>query len=199
MKRNPIAPKYLALLLLAAPLAFSACKKDKEEPKPADDNELITTVVYTLEAPAGSTAPAVSITWEDRDGDGGAAPVVTGGTAGRLTLQRNTLYTGSILLLDRTKTPADTISNEVADEADQHLFVYQTTPAGLLNIVRTDRDTNRLEVGLETTATAPAAGTGSLKITLRHQPPMANGTRIKDGTFGPGDTDVAADFPVTVQ
>ena len=199
MKRNPFLPKHLALLLLAAPLTFAACDKDNEDPKPANDNELITTVVYSLKAPAGSTAPNVSITWEDRDGEGGAAPVVTGGTGGRLTLRPNTVYTGDILLLDRTKTPADTISNEVAEEADEHLFVYEANPAALLGVVRTDRDANRLEVGLKTTATTAAAGTGTLKITLRHQPPQANGTRIKDGTFGPGDTDVAADFPLTVQ
>ena len=198
MKRNPFLPKHLARLLLAAPLALWSCKNE-DLPQPATDNELITTVIYSLTAPAGSPAPAVSITWEDRDGEGGAAPIVSGGTAGHLTLQRNTLYTGSILLLDRTKTPADTISNEVAREADKHLFVYEATPAGLLTVARTDRDANYLEVGLKTTVTAPAAGPGTLKITLRHQPPLANGTRVKDGTFGPGDTDVAADFPVTVQ
>lgn len=186
--KTPIQPSKLWLaLLLAMPLAFASCDDD-DGPEPEEDNELITTVTYVLTPDAGSTAPAVTITWEDLDGAGGAAPVITGSP-----LRANTTYTGAITVLDRTKTPAADITEEVAEEDEDHLFFYDPTPANVLTVTRTDRDANNREVGLVTRVVTTAAATGSLKITLRHQP----GT--KNGTFAPGDTDIEATVPVTVQ
>ncbi|MCC2548190.1 hypothetical protein LJY25_17200 [Hymenobacter sp. BT175] len=180
--------KPLLALLLSLPLAFSACSDD--EPEPEEDAELITTVTYALTPAAGSTAPAATITWEDLDGAGGAAPVITGGP---LTLRANTTYTGTITLLDKTKSPVANVTDEVATEKEDHLFFYAPTPAGLMTITRTDRDANNREVGLTTRLATTAAGSGSLKITLLHQP----GT--KDGTASTGEADVEATVPVTVQ
>ena len=195
MKRNTSSSirrpaKLMLALLLAAPLAFTACKKDKDDPKPDEDNELITTVIYALTPAAGSTAPAATITWEDLDGAGGTAPVVTGGP---LALRANTTYTGTITLLDKTKNPVANVSDEVAKEKDEHLFVYDPTPANLVTVTRTDLDSKGLQVGLTTRVVTTTAATGSLKITLRHQP------GVKNGTFAPGDTDVEATVPVAVQ
>jgi hypothetical protein len=176
----------LAALLLAAPLVFASCKKDQDEPTPDDDNEQITTVTYVL-TPTGGGA-AATVTWRDVDGTGGNAP-----TIGTLNLRPNTTYTGAITLLDETKNPVVNTSEEIAKEKDEHLFVYTPTPAALLAITRTDTDSKNLPVGLNTRLVTNAAGTGTLVVTLRHQP----GT--KDGTAGPGDTDVEVTFPVTVQ
>ncbi|WP_426058373.1 hypothetical protein [Hymenobacter sp. B1770] len=176
----------LAALLLAFPLAFSACKKDKD-PEPEEDNEQITTVTYVL-TPTTAGAGTATVTWRDLDGAGGNAP-----TIGTLNLRANTTYTGAITLLDETKTPVTDITKEVAEESDEHLFIYQGTPASLLNITRTDRDKKNLEIGLTTQVITNAAGTGTLKITLRHQPGSKNGSET------PGDTDVEVTFPVTVQ
>lgn len=175
----------LAALLLAAPLVFSACKKD-DEPVPDEDNEQITTVTYVL-TPTGGGTPA-TVTWRDTDGTGGNAP-----TIGTLNLQPNTTYTGAIALLDETKNPVANITDEVRAESDEHLLVYTPTPVALLAITRTDRDARNLEIGLATRLVTNAAGVGSLKVALRHQP----GT--KDGSPTPGDTDVEVTFPVTVQ
>ncbi|SHJ29969.1 hypothetical protein SAMN02745146_2810 [Hymenobacter daecheongensis DSM 21074] len=188
---RPLAPARFALaLLLAAPLAFAACSDDKDDPEPEEDNELITTVTYTLTPVAGSSAPAATITWEDLDGAGGAAPVITGGP---LALRAGTTYTGTITLLDKTKTPAANVTDEVAKEKEDHLFLYEPAPTVLLSITRTDKDSKNLEVGLTTRLVTTTAATGTLKITLRHQP----GT--KNGNASPGDTDVEATVPVAVQ
>ena len=129
--RFKLSAKPLLALLLALPLAFSACSDD-DEPEPEEDNELITTVTYALTPAAGSTAPAATITWEDLDGAGGAAPVITGGP---LALRAGTTYTGTITLLDKTKTPAANITDEVAKEKDDHLFIYEPAPAGAVKEV----------------------------------------------------------------
>ena len=179
----------LAALLLATPLLFASCEKDTEDPEPDEDNEQITTVSYVLTPTTGSGA-ALTATWRDTDGTGGNAPTISA-----LGLKPNTTYTGNIILLDETKNPVVVTSDEVAKEKDEHLFFYEPTPAGLLSITRTDRDSKNLEVGLTTRLVTTAAGTGTLKITLRHQP----GAGVKNGTFAPGDTDVEVTFPVTVQ
>ena len=184
MFQSPFRFRFAALLL-AAPLLFAAC--DDDGPEPDDDNELITTVTYTLTPTTGGGA-AISATWKDLDGTGGNAP-----TIGALSLKPNTTYTGAITLRDETKTPAADITKEVADEDEDHALFYAATPAGLLTITRTDKDSKNLETGLATQLITNAAGTGSLRVTLRHQP----GT--KNGTATPGDTDVEVNFPVTVQ
>ncbi len=188
-----------ALLLLALPLAFAACKDDdKDNPQPNNqDNELITTVRYTL-TPVGGGGAALTAQYRDVDGDGGAAPVITyNGGAARLIFDKSKTYTGEILLLDESKSPIDTISNEVLEEANEHLLVYKTNPANLLTITRTDLDTNTptpFPLGLQTTVAPRAtAGTGTLQVILRHQP------GVKDGTETPGDTDVDVTFAAEVQ
>lgn len=183
--KNPLFRMLLLALLATAPL-FSACNNDDDDPTPDDDNEQITTVTYTL-TPVGGGA-AVSATYRDVDGDGGTAPVITS-----LALAPNTTYTGVLSLLDETKTPVVNTSAEILEEADEHLFWFEPTPANLLTVTRTDRDKNNLEIGLQTRVVTTAAATGNLKITLRHQP----GT--KNGTFAPGDTDVEVTFPTTVR
>ncbi len=185
-------------LLLALPVVFSACKDDKkDDPKPDNqDNELITTVRYTL-TPVGGGA-AITAQYRDIDGDGGTAPVFTySAGATKLLLAKSKTYTGEILLLDESKSPVDTISNEVLEEANEHLFIYKVAPPALFTVVRTDFDTNTptpLPLGLQTTlATTATADTGTLQIILKHQPDVKNGTET------PGDTDVDVSFPVEVR
>jgi hypothetical protein len=184
---NTILLRPFALILLAAPFLFTACKKDKD-PAPADENEVITTVTYTL-TPVGGGTP-VAVTFRDPDGDQGSQQP----TIGTLTLAANTAYTGALTVLDETKSPVENTTAEILEKSDEHLFVYTVNPAGLLTIARTDRDKNNIEVGLATSVqTQTTAGTGVLNIVLRHQP----GT--KNGTATPGSSDVDVTFPVVVQ
>ncbi|UOQ66631.1 hypothetical protein [Hymenobacter volaticus] len=182
---NSLFRATLLAFVAAAPL-FSACNDDNDDPTPDDDNEQITTVTYKL-TPTNGGAP-VSVTYKDADGDGGTAPVI-----GSLTLAANTTYTGELTLLDETKNPAVNTSAEILEEADKHLFVFEPAPANLMTVTRTDKDKNNLEIGLQTRLVTTTAATGTLKITLRHQP----GT--KNGTSAPGDTDVEVTFPTTVR
>ncbi|HTJ51011.1 MAG TPA: hypothetical protein VL443_16230 [Cyclobacteriaceae bacterium] len=71
-------------------------------------------------------------------------------------------------------------------------------PAGSnlnLSIVITDHDNNSQQypLGLETKFTTAAASSGWLRIVLRHQP------NVKNGTYAPGSTDLDVGFNVKIQ
>ena len=80
---------------------------------------------------------------------------------------------------------------------DQWDNSYETNTPPYLNltVVRTDMDNNTppLPVGLSNTFTTGAASNGFLRMVLRHQP------NVKNGTFAPGSTDTDAKFKITIQ
>ncbi len=175
----------MILAVVVGAIAFTGCKKD--ELPDVDENELITTfrLKFINNADDSDTQ---TITWKDLDGDGGADPVID-----ELSLQANAVYSLSVdAVLDESKSPAEDIKEEIAEENDEHLFVY--TPSTGLNAVfnNFDKDENNLAVGLTATVTTGAASSGTLKVTLRHQPD------VKDGTSAPGSTDMETTFTVTI-
>lgn len=185
-KRNQ---RHIALLslLLSATLFTVSCKD--EEVDAEEENELITTV--KLNFTSGGTTQ--SFKYSDSDGDGGKAPTVDA-----ISLKPNTTYTLTVEVLDESKMPVSDITEEVKEESDEHLFVYTPTPSSLLTYTYGDKDANNFVIGLTGSAKTNAAGTGKLKVQLRHQPPI-NGKATKDGTPTPGSDDINIDFNVAVQ
>ena len=168
---------------------IASCKKDEDEvtnPPIVNEEEVITTLTLQFTETSGAEDP-FTVTFRDPDGDGGLAPDIFES----ITLTGGLSYTCSILLLNETETPADTISLEVLAEADEHLFCFEVTGADL-DIARTDSD-GEFEVGLESLWTAGALSSGTVMVTLKHQP------GIKDGTCEVGDTDVEVEFDVVIE
>ncbi len=181
--------RVLWAVLLAAAVTVTACKKDDEQVP--EENELITTVTLTF-TEAGTTNVR-TVTYKDSDGDGGAAPMI-----GKLSLAPNKTYNLTVQILDETKTPVDNVTEEITEEKDEHLFVYTPTPATLLTVTITDKDSRNFPVGLTGTAVTGAAGTGKLQVVLRHQPPVG-GNPVKNGTAGPGSSDFDGTFDVEIK
>ncbi len=186
MKLNTI--KLLAVFFMSG-LAFTSCSSDDDGHDHDHEEELITTVIYQLtnNADAGDV---VTLTFTDLDGEGG-----TDGTydiSGPFTANAN--YAGTIQLLNATENPADDITLEVEEEADEHEFFYTNT-AGL-TITKTDVDVNNNPVGIETTLATGAASTGSITVVLKHEP-----TKPNDGTAAGagGSTDVEVTYAISVQ
>ena len=181
--------KSIMLALGALSLVVVGCKKD--EVKPTDvhehnDGELIT----TLELKFVNNDTTFVVTFDDPDGDGGNAPI----KLDQINLLKNTEYSVELTLLDKTKTPYDTISNEVLEEADDHLFFYSSSPVDLLNITITDKDSKDRDLGLRSIwKTNTAVGSGTVKVKLMHQP------GVKDGKLEVGDMDVEVEFPVVIK
>jgi hypothetical protein len=191
MKIKMFKPFMLALGALS--LVFISCKKDAAKPTDNydhNDSELITTLEmkFSGKGVLGNDTTFV-VMFNDPDGDGGNIPI----QFDTIHLLKNSTYNVELTLLDKSKTPADTISNEVLEEANDHLFFYSSNPLGLVNVAITDKDGNGKNLGLKSTWTTSNVGSGKMKVKLMHQP------GVKDGTSATGDTDVEVDFQVNVK
>lgn len=185
MKRiNALAASVFATLLLTV-----ACNNGEQNVTPTDDNEAITTATLTLTNKANQSE-VVTATIENLN-------TTADFSKATLNLKANTTYTGVITLLDKTKTPTLDATAEIKEKANEHLFVYTPTPSTLLTVTLTDKDTNPAPgpypIGLTTEIKTGAAGTGKLKVVLRHQP------NAKNGQATPGTSDLDTDFTVVVQ
>lgn len=187
LKKNfrRLLPVFMAFGLFFTILSCKDKEIDAEE-----ENEIITTIKLNFTA-NGTTQ---TFLFTDPDGDGGNAPT----KFENISLKTNTTYTLTIELLDESKTPSENITQEVATESDEHLFVYTPTPASLLTYTYGDKDARNFPIGLTGSVKTGAVGSGKLKVQLRHQPPI-NGKDVKDGTSTPGSDDVNLDFNIAIQ
>ncbi|MBX2968925.1 MAG: hypothetical protein KF803_06115 [Cyclobacteriaceae bacterium] len=185
---------FLGSFLLATLLLVSC----GDDPEPANEEELITTLTVTL-TPTGG-AP-ITMTFKDLDGEGAGVPEYiysSGGDAA--VLSASTTYTAEITLLNESVTPAENITEEVEEEADEHLFCFDKTGLTGLTITYADTEADYIAggstkvVGLATTWTTTTTGEGTVTIILRHQP----GTKTGDCP-GPGETDIEVTFNIAIQ
>jgi hypothetical protein len=193
-----------ALGSIAAALAFmaSACVTEGDHDQ---DTEVISRVELTF-TPVGGGDP-LTFAFSDPDGDGGMS-----GTAERIELAAGTQYTLELRFSNDLADPAEDITADIEAEAEDH-FVFILADAGLTHAyadLESDYGSNAigddLPVGLVDTITTDAAGTGTLRVMLRHLPEL-NGQPQKtsdlpqqflDGEDLPGSADVDVSFELTV-
>jgi hypothetical protein len=88
------------------------------------------------------------------------------------------------------------VNSEILEEANDHLVCYTHTNDATvvhLEILRTDKDAQNLELGLTSTWKGILAQDGGIIVALKHQP------KIKNGSCAIGETDVEVSFPVSVK
>jgi hypothetical protein len=183
--------KTIALVFSTVAI-FTSCSDDDNKSTPVNEEELITTVKVTL------TNGTNIITLTSKDLDGPDAPVITGGT-----LAANTVYIGEVSLLNETEDPAEVISAEIEESAEEkldHQFFFGALEGLLGTFAYADEDGEGNPIGLSFTFRTGAASTGSLSVTLRHLPnKSATGVSSGDITNAGGTTDAQAIFPITVE
>jgi hypothetical protein len=175
----------LAALVLASSL--NSCKPEDD----ADTGqETITTLVVSIKNNATNAVTTATF----RDSNGSEAGGVT--QFDSIALATASSYDVSLLLLDETKSPADTISKEILEEADAHQFYFSSNPNGLATFEIKDKDSKNLPVGLLSTWTTTGAyANGSLTIKLKHKP----GQKAENDLDTKGETDIEVTFPAKVQ
>lgn len=166
-------------------LLYTSCIKSLEAPELINEEELITTLVVYLE----SATETIELRYTDLDGDG-----PNEGVYSTANLKANTTYSGSLKFINESINPAEDITLEVEEEADDHQVFYVVN--GLdLSIESTNLDTKGYYLGTEFSIQTQSASSGQLQFILRHLP-----TKPNDGnpaTAG-GATDLSVVFPLTV-
>ena len=180
MKTNHILPFLLFIIVLAS------CKKD--DPVIPNEEELITTLIYTLTPDGGGNS--VVLKFVDLDGDGGNPPIITSDP-----LASTTSYTGTVELLNELVSPPGNITEEVIEEGEAHQLFYNVSDTGL-QIGFNDSDINGDPIGVETTVLTQQASVGTLTIVLRHFPKKPNDGTAEDAG---GETDIQVTFDMIVQ
>ncbi len=184
--------KFLPFGIIA--LLIASCSSDDNTSAPVNEEEVITTITATL-TPQGGGTP-ITLTSRDLDGDGPNAPVIT--VSGNLAT--NTVYNGSVDLLNETVTPAESITAEIIEEALDHQFFFSGTNNIGTAGYAAPFDSNNNPVGVNFTFTTTAAATGNLTIVLRHEPnKTAAGVANGDITNAGGHSDIEVTFPVIVE
>ncbi len=183
--------KELSILIIAL-LIITSCSDD-DNPIIVVEEEVITTMTITLTPDGGGTSTIMQT--RDDDGDGPNPPVVTN----PVNLAANTTYTGSIELLNELESPAEDITEEVEELDDEHQFFFSATNA-IATFDYTDQDDDGNPVGLNFTLTTGNAGTGTVTVSLIHEP-MKDASGVSDGdiTNAGGEEDISETFNVVVQ
>lgn len=183
---------FSLLILIVGVGVLVQCKR-ADDVEPTDENELITTLKLSFSEVGNSASPQVFI-FRDVDGEGGNPP----SSFDKVVLKPGTSYTLRTIVQDESRGSVEDLTTEIASRAEEHLFVYTASPAGLLTYQYGDKDSRNHPIGLMGTATTGAAGKGKLRVRLRHQPPVG-GVVVKDGTVGPGSDDINLDFDLEVK
>ena len=175
--------KIFKYALLAIPFLYFSCNDDDDTPEPINEEEVITTLNVYVDG-------ALAMSSTDSDGDGPLEPVVTDGV-----LAANTTYSVRLEFLNELEDPAEDITEEVEEEALEHQVFYSA--GGDLNVgveyANFDSDGNPL--GTEFTLTTNEAGSGTITITLVHEPMKPNDGLATAG----GETDIEVTFNVSVE
>ena len=182
--------KLLKYALLAIPFLYFSCDNDEDAPEPINEEEVITTMTVTL-VNMMDGSDVVTLQTQDLDGDGPNAPDVTvSGPIGA-----GYVYTGSIQFLNEMEDPAEDITEEVQEEDDEHQVFFSAAGVGI-NFDYVDFDSNGNPLGTQFTLTAAEGpGTGSVTITLVHEPEKPNDSLDTAG----GSIDIQTTFPVRVE
>ncbi len=186
---------FFAILSICSIVLLSSCSKDDDNtPVIENEEEVITSLIYTLVPDNGGDG--IVLSFRDLDGDGGDAPIVNTSSP----LAQNTAYQGTLVLLNESVVPAEEINGEIIEEDEDHQFFFQSQGSAGINVSYDDQDSDGNPIGLQTRLQTTDATQGQLIITLRHEPKKtADG--VKNGLIenAGGETDIEVSFDLTVE
>lgn len=177
-KKNKLHLIYLLITGLTVGLIQSC------NPKKSDQGELITTVILHV---TNGGIPIGDYTWKDPDGDGGNAPL----PADTIRLDSGNIYMVSISFKNQSGTNDIDLTEEIRNEGSAHLLCFTPTPASI-QVKASDSD-GKFPIGLQSEWKSTEKNVGKMRIVLRHQP------GVKNGSCDPGETDADVEFPFIIK
>ncbi|MGI8598272.1 MAG: hypothetical protein ACR2KB_03360 [Chitinophagaceae bacterium] len=179
-----------SLLILGSIVLLSSCKKDRDE---ENEEEVITTMQLTFVPVSGGAT--LTFQFDDPDGPGGNNPTID-----QIALAANTTYNVSLQLLNKTVSPVENITTEVAAEAASHRFYYQPSAGSNITVSNFNTDAAGIPLGLTSAWTTGNAANGTIKITLRHYPGNPPNKATDDPVNSTkSSTDIEVNFSTRVQ
>jgi len=126
-------PLFLFVILLGA---IAGCNKKASSVTPAlPGNEFLTTVQLQLTNTADPGDVQLASWTQMSPTSHIYEPDSAYFSRAVLDLKANATYSGRVIILDETQTPVDTVSNEVLQRMNYHLFFFQPTPILTSSIV----------------------------------------------------------------
>lgn len=178
----------LGLLGLATTSLLSGCgKEEDDDAEHSHEVELITTLRLNFNAVNGGEPR--SFNFQDLDGPGGNEP-----NTDTIELSANTNYNLTTEVLNESETPIEDTTIEIEEEAEEHQFFFEVSEGLNMTHAYNDTDANNDPIGLVNTVSTTTTSTGTMTVTLKHQP-----DNIKDGLITTGETDIEVSFPVVIQ
>lgn len=188
--------QLIAMTIFAGALTFSACKKDNNivaNPQPVEQ-ELITTLKLVVTNGAGFNK---TFSYKVENGFNNITSTVP--EVDEVQLAPGTQYNVEVQVWNEKASPAENVTGEVKTENEAHLFLFSSTPAsraGSVTFSNGSTDDAGKPFNQAITFTTGDAGSGSLTVTLKHEPTDKNAT-TPDAAGG--ETDAQAIFPVKIQ
>ncbi len=205
--------KYILSPLLL--LAMSACSDVEKADQDVHEHELITAIVLSFTNTADDS-DSLQVRWEEGNDMGE-----------NIVLQNGSDYTLELEILNEEETPPKDVTEEVADEADEHQVFFTGdavdgpcvggNPEAIVEHAYADTDEGGLPIGLKNTISTLAVGStdgdysrkNGLVVSLRHlvyqddQPTKVPGLadQLASGGFSsiPGANDFSVIYPIEVQ
>jgi len=156
---------YLTFLLLGSLLVATTSCKDDDDPNPGPEPEDIASARLTLE-PEGKGA-LITINYSASQQQPGAL------------LLASKSYSGVLTLYD---AEGNDITSEISQDANMHEVFYEPSAGLGITVQKTDTDGNNRPVGLTTTLTTTNAGTGTMRVVLKHQPDKGATSDVNKGS-----------------
>jgi hypothetical protein len=158
---------------------------------PGGESEVISRVTLTLTPSNGGAALTTYI--DDTDGNGPTAPSAQVAVP---ALVRGVTYTGTVKFENRLKSPAEDITAEVQEEANEHRVFYALTSGSGVTITTTDVDGQNRPLGLRfSKAVAAGATAGAARVVLCH---YDDAPKVATATSCTGETDIDVSFAYTI-
>ncbi|KQC34180.1 type 1 periplasmic binding fold superfamily protein [Nonlabens sp. YIK11] len=186
MKKSIFKLAFASILFIS----LASCVDD-DAPTIINEEELITTVEYTLinRANVNNVVVYRSVDLDGINGPDMPTTTVTG------TLNANAIYDGTVRFLNETVSPAENITEEVLEESLEHEVFYFSDLASV-QIEKVDTDSDGNPLGLRTVFTTGAAGTGNVNVVLIHEPIKPNNGTLADAS---GESDANVTYDIVVQ
>lgn len=197
--------KSVFSILLLGTIFITSCKDDENPPK-ENEGEVITDFVLKFTNTQNSN-DTVMATAKDPDGNGIKELTILD----TIRLDASKTYTLTLDLLNALDpSDVESITEEVADEGDDHKFFFSfsnnafSDPLGDGNFDNAadslnynDLDSKNIGIGLSTTWTtsSTALTNGSFQVRLQHQPDIKSASSTVDN----GDTDVDLTFVLDIK